>query len=287
MSVANTSFTTGTGSFFKLSPRDTGLNRVAYIGSYAVSSSYSPPIVFGQQTGATSYAERMRIDENGNVGIGTAAPGATLAIYQPSSGTRGLLLSGNGIESGSVASNDGILLSLGYTETGNRQLWLGDSTQYGDNASSSFRYIVGFDVPIIDAISNDGADRRNLTLGALDTNVGIGFPALGTTQSSITAKLHVHGQGTTTGQALRVDDSDGDGKFVVQDDGSVGIGTTGPKSALQITGYAQLDLTTGAPPAADCDDPTEYARMKVDATDAVAKKLWICTAAGWLSATLN
>jgi len=62
--------------------------------------------------------------------------------------------------------------------------------------------------------------------------------------------------------------------------GYVGIGTTAPKSALQVEGYVQLDLTTNSPPAADCDDPSEYGRMKVDATNEL---LYICVASGWTS----
>ncbi len=63
--------------------------------------------------------------------------------------------------------------------------------------------------------------------------------------------------------------------------GKVGIGTTVPESQLQVVGYTQLDLTTGAPPAADCDDASEHGRMKVDASAGVSL-LYICTADGWV-----
>jgi hypothetical protein len=72
--------------------------------------------------------------------------------------------------------------------------------------------------------------------------------------------------------------------FVRPDTGNVGIGTSTPQSALQVNGYIQLALTTGAPPGADCDEATEYGRMKVDAN---SNKLFVCTSTGWKSTTLT
>ena len=65
--------------------------------------------------------------------------------------------------------------------------------------------------------------------------------------------------------------------------GNVGVGTSNPNSALQINGYIQLSVTAGAPPSADCDAGNEHGRMKVDAGNA---RLYVCTSAGWKSATL-
>jgi hypothetical protein len=67
-------------------------------------------------------------------------------------------------------------------------------------------------------------------------------------------------------------------RLTVEPSGDVGIGTKTPASALQVVGYAQLDLTAGAPPAADCDEPAERGRMKVDGAAAL---LYVCVDSGW------
>ena len=68
--------------------------------------------------------------------------------------------------------------------------------------------------------------------------------------------------------------------LVVAPTGNVGIGTSDPQSTLQVNGYTQLDLTTGAPPAADCDEVSERGRMKVDSGAAL---LWVCVDSGWVA----
>jgi hypothetical protein len=45
-------------------------------------------------------------------------------------------------------------------------------------------------------------------------------------------------------------------------------------------GYVQLGLTSGAPPAADCDSADERGRMKVDSA---VGRLYICVDSGWIS----
>lgn len=159
------------------------------------------------------------------VGVGTTTPGASLDVHQLASGTRGLLLSGTGVEAGSVNSDNGVILTIGHNSTGNRQLWLTDSARYGNASYNSFRYIVGFSIPMIDGISNDGLTRKNITFGYTDTNVGIGFPVT-KSQSDITAKLHAVGTGLTTGYVFKLADSGFNVRFSVQDGGDTFIGTT-------------------------------------------------------------
>lgn len=69
-------------------------------------------------------------------------------------------------------------------------------------------------------------------------------------------------------------------RLSIEPSGDIGVGTKTPQSALQIVGYTQLDLTAGAPPAADCDHASERGRMKVDSG---AGLLYVCVDAGWMA----
>lgn len=51
---------------------------------------------------------------------------------------------------------------------------------------------------------------------------------------------------------------------------------------LEVSGYTKIGTSTGAPPATDCDDPSEHGRMKVDPTEGVSL-LYICTGDGWVA----
>jgi hypothetical protein len=51
-----------------------GASMGSYIGSLGASSGWGASIVFGMTSGSSSYTERMRIDSNGRLGIGTSSP---------------------------------------------------------------------------------------------------------------------------------------------------------------------------------------------------------------------
>ena len=57
-------------------------NQFGYVGAVSVTGGgvYTPALVFGQSTGPTAYAERMRFDQNGRLGIGTPTPAAAVDI---------------------------------------------------------------------------------------------------------------------------------------------------------------------------------------------------------------
>jgi hypothetical protein len=62
--------------------------------------------------------------------------------------------------------------------------------------------------------------------------------------------------------------------------GYVGVGTSTPASPLQVSGYLQVDLTSGQPAGSDCNAASQYGRMKLDPTTG---KLWLCASGGWIS----
>ncbi|WP_417336574.1 tail fiber domain-containing protein [Halobacteriovorax marinus] len=57
-----------------------GARRSAHIGAVTAGSTHRMEIVFGQKINNTSYVERMRIDKDGNVGIGVTDPDAKLEV---------------------------------------------------------------------------------------------------------------------------------------------------------------------------------------------------------------
>lgn len=129
--------------------------------------------------------------------------------------------------------------------------------------------------------SSPGTTLLQTTLlldAAPDANPNILFTTEGELQANIRVADFLDGQlqlqvfdGSTLISAVSIDPS-----------GNVGIGTIDPQSALHVSGYTQLDLTTGAPPAADCDEASEHGRMKVDPSAGVFL-LYICTADGWVA----
>lgn len=81
----NSAASDGIGAFYHMGVTNfAGRNQTAYVGavSNSGSSSYRPELVFGTSTGASAYAESMRIAASGNIGMGTTLPAYSLDIYR-------------------------------------------------------------------------------------------------------------------------------------------------------------------------------------------------------------
>lgn len=81
LKVGNSDGTAGTAAFIELSAKNTTRTGVSYIGAISTNNYYESEFVIGQRSGSSNYAERLRINANGNVGIGTTAPTTKLDLY--------------------------------------------------------------------------------------------------------------------------------------------------------------------------------------------------------------
>lgn len=151
---------------------------------------------------ASTAVRVMRIKNGVNVGPGTTDPGAgnltvedTLKARRANLATTtntDITLLMSGLSQDSSTSTSGLSWRLGHNSSGNRQLWLGDSSDAGSATKNSFRYIVGNAVPMIDGIKNDGSAGVHINLGSPTANIGIGFDVGSATQADLSiAKLQV------------------------------------------------------------------------------------------------
>jgi len=64
--------------------------------------------------------------------------------------------------------------------------------------------------------------------------------------------------------------------------GNVGIGIKEPNSKLEVSGYIELDTSSGIPQSSDCDKSNEVGRMKMDSAN---NNLYVCSNNGWQTYT--
>ena len=91
LSIGSDNASLGSGSVVSLTARNSNYQKATFgVFSNSGAGTYSPTIFINQQTGASSFIERLRIDQNGNFGIGDFAPTAKLSIVQDAGGSNDL-----------------------------------------------------------------------------------------------------------------------------------------------------------------------------------------------------
>jgi len=206
--------------------------------------------------GSATRTERLRIDHNGYVGIGTTTPSSPLSVVAPSGVRQGFQLAGAG---DTWTYTDLRLTPLGTITTGKPAdfAWSlrKDAFYGGDNSGPSmvmeiWRQGGGVYVPFI--INPSGnvilAGASNATNG----NVGIGTTAPA-------YKLDVSGQVNSTGGLCIAGDcraswsavggsqwSNGTGGVINYNGGNVGIGTASPTQKLEVSGSALINTVYGS-----------------------------------------
>jgi len=235
------------------------------------STDHGENIIFSTTpTGSTTIAERMRIDQNGNVGIGTASPAANLDVYN--SGTKFRVYDTNNndqflvrVGSGVYGFSEAYLTGQGYALAlyGNPQT----SNQTGSGSNTYSAQTAGLEaVPGVALVLGAGGSEKmriasagNVGIGTatplntLDIN-GTGIHLASGTPSSTTYALYNNG-GTLTWNGVALGTSGAGGSLsggtanyvplwtsattigtsaIYQSGSDVGIGTTGPVAPLTL-----------------------------------------------------
>lgn len=222
--------------------------------------------VTGPHTGIWSQSGSDVSHDIGNVGIGTSNPTSKLHIK------------------GSTTTDAEIFLQPSkWSSEGNYgQIKFGDNNHYirGEFHNGMTFYdadkflFAGSDIGITGNVGI-GTDKPDRPL----TITGLGTSAQWISLQNTEGKTKWHINHFKNGFNI-AESGVTDGVIFAEPGGNVGIGTTNPNSKLQVSGYIQLDVSSGIPPSSDCDNIDEYGRMKVNSKPSTSN-LYVCTPSGW------
>ena len=103
---------------------------------------------------------------NSRLGIGTNAPSSDFTINQSGGSTinaRGMRFTGSSIAGANGGT--GFQITLGYNQTNNKQLWLGDADYLGTAGGIFTRYSSTGGLTLVDGINGNNSSRAPLLLG--------------------------------------------------------------------------------------------------------------------------
>lgn len=150
---------------------------INYIQSGLTSTTNSAaPLLFTTMNNGTEWA---RFDSSGHLLLGTStrATSTLLTIFSSTQANARITLSGQEFYQAANTSTEGIAFLCGINRSGNKQLWLADSSALTQNTTNQvLRFGVGTSLnqPFIDAVATDGTTSKKLIINSSGGNVGIG-----------------------------------------------------------------------------------------------------------------
>jgi hypothetical protein len=232
------------------------------------SAAYLPMVMDGSTIALrVSGSAKMTINSGGNVGIGTTAPGALLhvgpnsVVYQPTVGTKQLILSGAG-NTNAIDNGTMMIFSGGYNSTLAQNATYGAIAGLKENGTDTIASgYLGFytgrtgDVNALEKMritstGNVGIGTTNPAY-ALDVNGmgrfrgNSGAILIANTSGTTHGYISILGNGITVQSANNYDarlwNTAGNG-IIVKDSGNIGIGTTSPGATLHLYRASEVGL---------------------------------------------
>jgi hypothetical protein len=125
-----------------------------------------------------SIGKGFYIKNDGNIGVGTTAPGALFDLSNTVQLSNRIRLSGQEYYQAAQTSANGIDFRLGVNRTNERQLWFVDSAFAINNTNAQMRIRTGDGTfTSLDSISTDGTAVKPLSLNSTGGNVGVNTTA--------------------------------------------------------------------------------------------------------------
>jgi len=205
-------------------------------------------IAFFTNTGGSSStaAERMRINYNGNVGIGTTSPQQRLMVASP--------------------SDTSVVLGASYLSTNNNNFF-----EVGINANDGYLNLRNSGVSTTVHIDSDGnsyLNGGNVGIGTTSPGTRLSIQNSGTTDSIISEYRMTNGSNAVTFRTddnvifgihaqnsgdIYIKDTSDNVLFYGKNGGNVGIGTTAPAQKLHVAGASIIANSTSIDPDAYVD----------------------------------
>ena len=272
MTIRNTAATDNASSFLKLEAYNAiPTLQSSYIGAVSNATGSTPSIVIGQQTGAATYAERIRINSSGEVGIGTATPGYKLDIAGDVNVTGNFKINGANINNGTVTEVTGTAPISVATGTSTPAISISDATaaakgavQVGSNITVASGVISLTGTNVTNALAYTPVNKAGDTMSGGLTVSAAASSLLNLTSTTGASEVTLTNSGATAYKitntspaalypnilSIRNGPTGYNTGIVLDTSNNMGLGTGSPTSKLHILG-------TGSPVIIDSTNSTQ------------------------------